>query len=145
MNDETFRSFKFLKLKYRKGDKIIQPFCRIGITQEIRSPLFNLKKFKTTDESTAKSCRTYWNLTNDKELRSLKFLKLKYRKGDQIIQPFCTTSSHQEIRSPVFNLKKFQKIDKSTGESIGTHWSAMNDKEFDSLKFLKLKYRRGIK
>ena len=46
MNDEEFESLKFLELKYRRGDQIIQPFCRIVSPQEIRSPLFNLGKFK---------------------------------------------------------------------------------------------------
>ena len=71
MNDEEFESFKFLELKYRKGDQIIQPFCRIGSTQEIRSPLFNLKKFQKIDESIGELFRTHWNLMNNKEFVSL--------------------------------------------------------------------------
>ena len=52
--------------------------------QEIRSPLLNFRKFKSTEKSTAESCRMYWNLMNDQEFKSFKFLKLKYRRGDQI-------------------------------------------------------------
>ena len=46
MNGEEFGSLKSLKLKYRREDQIIQPFSRIGFPQEVRSPLFNLRKFQ---------------------------------------------------------------------------------------------------
>ena len=42
MNDGEIRFLKPLKSKYRKGDQIIQPLCRIGQPQEIGFPLFNL-------------------------------------------------------------------------------------------------------
>ena len=130
-------------MKHRNGDQIIQPFCRIGFPQEITSPLHNLKKFQKLEKTTAESCRMHWNLINDKEFGSLKFLKLKYRRGDQIIHPFCRVGFPQEIRSPLFNLTKFQKAEKSIVESCRMDWNLMNDEEFGSLKFLKLKYRRG--
>ena len=44
MDDEEFGSFKFLKLKYRQGDQIIQLLCKNGSPQEIRSTIFNFKK-----------------------------------------------------------------------------------------------------
>ena len=143
MNDEEFGSLKFLKLKYRTGDQRIQPFCRIGSPQEIRSPLFNLTKFQKPKKSTAESYRIHWNLMNEKEFGSFKFLKLKYRRVDQIIKTFCRTGSPKEIRSPLFNMTKFQKPKKSTAESCRMHWNLMNDKEFGSFKFLKLKYGMG--
>ena len=139
MNDEKFESFKFLKMKYRRGDKIIQPICSIGSSHEIRSPLINLKKFQKMEKSIIESCRTHWNLMNDEEFESLKFVELKDRKGDQVIQPICRIGSHQEIGSPLFNLKKFQKAEKNIGDSFRTHWNLMNNEEFDSLKFLQLK------
>ena len=46
MNDEELGSLKFLKLKYKSGDQIVQSFYRIGSPQEIRSPLCNLRNFK---------------------------------------------------------------------------------------------------
>ena len=113
LDDEEFGWLKFLKLKYRRGEQIIQPFCRIGSPQEIKSPFFNLRKFEKTEKSNAESCRMHWNLLDDEELGSLKFLKLKYRRGDQIIQQFCRIGSPQEIRSPIFNLRKFENIEKS--------------------------------
>ena len=143
MNEEEFGFLKFLELKYRRGDQLIQLFCRICSHQEIRSPLFNLRKFQKIERSTGESCGTHWNLRNDEAFECFKFLELKYRRGDQIIPPFYRIGSAEEIRSPLFNLKKFQKIDKSIGELFRTHWNLMNNKEFGSLKFLKLKYRRG--
>ena len=47
-----------------------------------------------------------------------------------------------EIRSPLFNLQKFQKSYKINPESCRMHWNLMNDEEFRSLNLLKLKYRR---
>ena len=76
---------------------------------------------------------------NDEEFESLKFLELKCRRGEQIIQPFCRIGSTEEIRSRLFNLRKFQKIEKSAGESCKTHSDLMNDKEFECFNFLKLK------
>ena len=35
MTEEKFSFLKLLKLKYRRGDQIIQVFCRIGSLQEI--------------------------------------------------------------------------------------------------------------
>ena len=57
MNDEEFGSRKLLKLKYRRGDQIIQTFCKIGSSPEIRSPLFNLRKFQDSEEILPNSCR----------------------------------------------------------------------------------------
>ena len=71
MNDEEFGSLKLLKLKYRRGNQIIQLFCRIASPQEIRSPLFNLQKFQKSEKSIPESCRMYWNLINDEEFGSL--------------------------------------------------------------------------
>ena len=145
INDKEFGYLKLWKFKYRRGDRIIQPFCRNGCPQEIMSPPppFNFWKFQNSDKSTAESCRMHWNLMNDEEFGSLKLLKLKYRRGYQIIQPFCRIGSPQEIRSPLCNLWKFQKSEKGTNESRRMHWNLMNDEEFGSLKLLKLKYRRG--
>ena len=143
MNDKKFGFFKLLKFKYRRGDQIIQLFCRIGSPQEIRSPFFNLKKFQKPEKSTTVSSRTHWNLMNDEEFGSFRLLKFKYRRGHQIIPAFCRIGSPQEIRSPLFNLMNFQKPEKSTAESCRRHWDLMNDEKFGSFELLKLKYRRG--
>ena len=119
------------------GDQIIQPIYRIDSPQEIRSPLFNLRKIPKANKSTAESCRTHSNLMNNEKSRSFKFQKLKD------VQPFCRIGSPQEIRSPLFNLKKFLKTYQRTAESCRTHSNLMNGREFWSFKFLKLKYRMG--
>ena len=143
MNDQKFGFFKFLKLKYRRGDQKFSFSAQLVPLQKLGPPLFNLRKFQKPQKSTAESCRMHWNLMNDKEFQSFKLLKLKYRRGDQIIQLFCRTDFPQEIRSPLFNFMSFQKAEKSTAESYRMDWNLMNDDEFGSLKFLKLKYRLG--
>ena len=99
-------------------------------------------KFSKTHKGTAESYRMHCNVTNAEEVWSFKCLILKYRRGDQIIQPFCTVGSPQEIRSPLFNLRKFSNTDKSTAELCRMHWNLMNDKEVGFFKCLILKYRR---
>ena len=139
MNGDEFGSFKFLKLKYRRGDQIIQLFCRIGSPQEIRTPLFNLRKCQKPEKSTGDSYRMHSNPMNDQIFGSFKFPKWKYRRGDQIILLFWRIASSKEIRSPLLNLKKSQNLDKRTAESCTMHWNLMNDEESGSFKFLKLK------
>ena len=143
INDGEFWPLKLLKLKYRKRDQAIQLFYRIGCPQVIRSPLFNLLKFEKSEKSTPESCRKLWNLMNNEKFGSLKLLKLKYRRGDQIIQSFCRISSSKEIRSPLFNLWKFEKSEKSAPGTCRMHWNLIIDKKFGSWKLLKLKYRRA--
>ena len=98
------------------GDQIFQPFYRIGSPREISSPLFNLKKSYKTEKSTAEPCRLRKNLPKNAEFGSIKSLKLKYRREDQIIQPFYRIGFSEELRSPIFNLTKSYKTEKSTAE-----------------------------
>ena len=117
LNDKEFGYFKFLKLKYRRGDQIIQPYYRIGFPEEFRSPLVNLKKPHKTEKSTAEPCRLHRNLLKNEEFGSLKYLKLKYRRGNHMIQSFYRIGLPKEITCPHFNLKKSYKTQKSTNES----------------------------
>ena len=84
--------------------------------QKIMFPLFNLGEFwmgiLKVFESTPESCSQLWNLRNDEELESLKILKLKYRRGNQIIQPFCRIVSQKGIRSPSLVCGYFQILRK---------------------------------
>ena len=100
MNEEEIASRKILKLKYRRGDQILQTFCKIGSLPDIRSPLFNLRKFQDSEESLPNSCRMDGNLMNDEEFWSKTLLKLKNRRGDQIIQTFCEIGSPQKLVRP---------------------------------------------
>ena len=83
VNDEEFRSLKLLESKYRRRVQIVQLFCRIGSSQEIRSPLFKFPKFDDSAKRTPESCKILWNVINDEEFGSLKVLKLKYKKGSK--------------------------------------------------------------
>ena len=104
LNDEEFWPLKVLKLKYRRGDQISQGFCRIDLPLEIRS-LHSLicENFKSTIEW----CTMHWNLMNDEEFSSLKISKLKYRRGDQIINSPKEIGPHSLV---VGNLKALRKV-----------------------------------
>ena len=142
LNDKEFGSFKFFNSKYRREGPLIQQLGRIGSTQEIRSPILTLRKFWKLEKRTGEWCRMHWNLMNDAEFPSFKFLNLKFRTGDQIILPFCRIGFPQEIKSPLLNLRKFWKSEKKTAESCRMHWNLVNDKEFGSFKFFNLKNSR---
>ena len=89
MNEEEFGSIKFSKSKYRRGEQIIQTFCRIGSYQKLGLPSSLIcRNVKSLTKKFSESYRRHGNLMNDKEFRSLKVLKLKYGRGDQIIQLF---------------------------------------------------------
>ena len=140
MNDEEFGSRKPSKLKYRRGDQIIQTFFKIGSSQKLgpRSlicrNLTTLRKVLLNNAESLKSNEWWRNWV-------LRTFKIETQKGDQIIQTFCKIVFPQpEIRSYLFNLLKFQKPEKGTPESCRMHWNLMNDEEFESIKFLKLKY-----
>ena len=47
MNDEEFGSLKLLKLKYSRGDQIIQTFCRIGSPLKLGPPSLICGNLKT--------------------------------------------------------------------------------------------------
>ena len=47
MNGKEFGSIELLRLKYRKGDQIIQTFCKIGSPQKLGPPSLISRNFKT--------------------------------------------------------------------------------------------------
>ena len=47
MNHEEFGSRKLLKLKYSRGDQIIETFCKIGSPQKLGPPSLNCRNLKT--------------------------------------------------------------------------------------------------
>ena len=73
---------------------------------------------------------------NDKEFGTLKLLKLKYKRGTKKIERFSRIGP-----PPLINLRKLSNSENCTPESCTMLWYLMNDKQFGSLKLLKLKYR----
>ena len=120
MNEYEFGCMKLVKLKYRRGNQIIRTFCKIGSPQKLGPTSLICRNFNTqrkvllnhaetfkneiqnwvpnnSDFLNSESCRKHWNLANDYEFGSIKLLKLKYRRGDQIIQTFCKSGSSQKL------------------------------------------------
>ena len=76
---------KTFKIEIQTGGPNNSDFLQNWAAAEIRLALFNLYKFQDSEKSTPKSCRKLWNLMDEEEIVSIKLLKLKYRRGDQII------------------------------------------------------------
>ena len=112
MNDEEFRSRNPLKLKYSLEDQIIQTFFKIASPQKLGPPFLVSKNFQNSGKTTPESCRMHWNLRNDKEFVARKLLKLKYRRGDQIIQTFCKIGSPQKLGPPSLICRNFKTLRK---------------------------------
>ena len=94
----VYKTFKIqIQKRGANNSDILQNWCPLP---EISSPLFNLYKFMDSSKSTPESCRIHWNLMNDQEIWSRKLLKLKYRRGEQIIQTFCKIGSPQKLVPP---------------------------------------------
>ena len=87
--------------KYRRGDQIIQTFYRIGSPQKLGPPSLICRNVKSLTKKSSESYRTHGNLMNDKEFGSLKVLKLKYRRGDQINQLFFRSAWIPKKSSPL--------------------------------------------
>ena len=68
-----------------------------------------------------------------------KSFKIEKQYGGQNTSDFLQNCFLPEIRSPFFNLKKFQDSEKSTPESCRMHWNLMNDDEIGSTKLFKFK------
>ena len=88
MKADEFWFIKLLKLKYRRGDEIIRTFCKIGSPQKLGSPSLICRNLKNQTKKSSELYRTHGNLMNDEEFERLKVLKLKYGRGEQIIQLF---------------------------------------------------------
>ena len=103
---------KTFKIEIQKGGPNNSDFLQNWFPPEIRSPLFNLQKFQDSEKSTPESCRMHWNLMNDDDFGSRKLLKLKYRRGDQIIQTFCKIGSPQKLGPPSLICRNFKTLKK---------------------------------
>ena len=115
MNDQDYGPIKLSNLKCRKADQIIRISCKISSSEKLRSRSLICRNFKTLrkvllimqDVLKSNEWRKIWvlktskiQIKNDEELGSLKVLKLKYRRRDQIIQTFSRIGSPKEIRFP---------------------------------------------
>ena len=102
---------KTFKIEIAKGGPNNSDLLQNWFSSEIRSPLFNLQKFQKSEKGTPESSRMHWNLMNDKHFEFLKLLKLKYRRGDQIIPVFFRGVLENWFlprnQAPLFNLRKF--------------------------------------
>ena len=124
-NDEEFGFFKFLNMKYRRGNQLTSaeliPNKKLG-----RSSLIwrNLKKLR---KSTSESCKMHLNLMNDEEFVSFKFLK--YRKGEQIIQSFFRIGFPKKLCPPYLiwgSFKMLRKVLLNYVECIEIWWMIHN-------------------
>ena len=104
--------YKTFKIEIQKGGPNNSDILQNWFLPEIRSPLFNLYKFQDSEKSLPHSCRMDWNLMNDEEFGSKKLLKLKYRRGDQIIQTFCKIGSPQKLGPPSLICRNFRTLRK---------------------------------
>ena len=78
--------FETFKLEIRKWGKNNSDILENWFPPELRSPPFNLWKYEASEKGAPESCTIHSNLMNDEELGYSNFLKLKYRRRDQIIQ-----------------------------------------------------------
>ena len=101
---------KTVKTEIQKGRPNNADFLQNWFPPEIRSSLFNLLIFQHSEKNSPESCWMYWNLMNDKEFWSTKLLKLKYRRGHQIIQTFCIIASPQKLGPQPLICRKFKTL-----------------------------------
>ena len=100
------------KIEIQKGGPNNSVILQNWFPPEIRSPLFNLYKFGNPERSTTESYKMHWNLRNGEEFGSRKLLKLKNRRGNQIIQTFCKISSPQKLGHPSLICRNFRTLRK---------------------------------
>ena len=140
MNDKEFGSLKLLKLNYRRRNQTIQTFYKIGSRRNPPSPLFDLQNFQDSEKITPESCRMHWNLNNEKDLFSVKLLKLKYRRGI-----FYRIDSPQKL-GPLSlicrNFKSLRKLLVNHTECIDILWITKNLRTW-VINLGKPKYRWG--
>ena len=103
---------KTFKTKIQKEGPNNSEFLQNWLPPEVRSPVFNLHKFQDSEESTPETCRMHGNLMNDDEFPSTKLLKLKYRRGEEIIQTLCKTGSTEKLGPRSLFCRNFKTLRK---------------------------------
>ena len=109
------------KIEIQKGGPNNSDIQQNWFPPEIGSLLFNFYKFENFSRSTPESCKMDRNLMNDKEFGCKKILKLKYRRGDQVIEAFCKIGSPKKLGPPSLICRNFntkQKVLLNQAECI---------------------------
>ena len=124
MNDNEFGSRKLFILRYRRGDQIIQTFCNIGYPQKSGPPSLTCTNFKTL----RKVLLNHQNAWRSNEWQGIwvhQTFKIEIQNGQPNNSDLLQNWFPVKIRSPLFNLYKFQDSQKSTPESCRMHWNLM--------------------
>ena len=143
MNDEEIAYLELWKLKYRRGGPNNSEFLQNWVPREIRSPLLNLQKFQDFEKSSPESWSMHWNPMNDEEFGSIKFLKLKYRRVDQIIQTFCRIDSPRKLVPPSLTCRNFKSLIKKILWIIQNTWKSKEWGRICVLESFKIEIQKG--
>ena len=120
------KTFKIEKQKRGPNNSDILQNC---FPQKIRSPLLILYKFQDFEKRLLHSCRMDWNLMEDEEFGFIELLRLKYRRGDQIIQTFCKIGSPHKLCPPSLiwgNYRTVRNVLLNHAEYIKMQWMSKN-------------------
>ena len=125
LNHDEFVSRKLLKLKYRKGDQIIHVFCKIDSSQKLCPPLYFVEiswlweKYSLIMKISLKANEWRRNCVH-------KTFRIEIQKREPNNEGILQNLLPPEIKSPLFNLKKFQGSEKGTRETEKMNWNLMN-------------------
>ena len=118
--------WKTFKIEIQKRGPSNSSILQNWFPPEIRSPLFDFRKFQDSEKSTPESSRIHWNVMNDEELGSIELLRLKCRRGDQIIQTFCKIGTPEKLGPPSMisrNSKTLRKVLPNHAKYIEMEWT----------------------
>ena len=106
MKKEEIVSIKLLKLKYGRGDQIIQTLCKIGSPKKWGLPSLICRNFKSLTKKIFWIIQSTWKSNKWRRIWVLKSFKIEIQKGDQIIHLFFrSVGSSQEIK-----LRRFKEF-----------------------------------
>ena len=126
-----------VKIEIQKGEPNNSDILQMWFPPEIRFPLFTLQKFQYS------WFMHKWLKSNGwRGICVHRTFKIEIQKSGSNNSDILENWFPPEIRSPLFNLPKFQDNDKSTPDSCRNDLNLMNDEEFGSILLLWLKYRR---
>ena len=103
MTDEEFGSIELLRLKYRKGDQIIQTFCKIGSSQKLSPSSLICTNLKTLREALLNHAE-YIKMQLTTKIWIKKTFKIEIQKAGPNNSDILQNWFPPEIRTPVFDL-----------------------------------------